>query len=284
MHRTWSGSPVHSPRIWRRPSSPPTATPACAVSPGSLGCWWCRTPPSSTSPGIGPTGAWARRAPPSAGVLPAYRPRRLHRRHPPGPFGLHTWRRRPEDTRHRRPPEERESRRWRAMLRASTAGLPPGTRAVTVADREADCIDFLQAALAEGQHVLLHAHHDRLLADRDARLREAAASAPVVGTFALRVPRQHERPERTAHVDLRVARVELPSPCGREDLPPVPVPVPVPRVRPTPGRTRHRLAPAYHTPRRHHRRRPPLHPVVHLPLAHRALPLYPFFCFGRWLR
>ncbi len=144
---------------------------------------------------------------------------------PLGLLGSHAWKRRDEEhaplPQQRRSIEDKESGRWLEMLTASTAGVGPETTVVTVADREADIIDFLLLAIAQNQPVLVRASHDRALAGGDSRLWEAVETTPALGMLHIRVPRQAERPARDATVALRATTVEL-APPGyrrREALP-----------------------------------------------------------------
>lgn len=117
--------------------------------------------------------------------------------------------------------EGKESLRWQAMLDTSSRGLPPATRVITVADREADIYEFFVAADRLQQELLVRAYWNRRLEKQNVGVREAVEQAPVIEHLAVAVNRTDERPARTAALELRVARVTLRAPANRKDLPPV---------------------------------------------------------------
>lgn len=121
----------------------------------------------------------------------------------------------------RRPIEDKESVRWQNMLATSTEGLPPGTRVVTVADREADIFEFFLTAVQSERELLVRAAQDRRVHNPDGYLWAAVEQAGVVGMLTIEVPRADNRPSRTAHLELRIARVQLqpPQKTSRKGLP-----------------------------------------------------------------
>lgn len=148
---------------------------------------------------------------------------------PLGLLGQHLWVRPEPDGRAKRnqrrsrPTEDKESARWLNMLATSTEALPPTTRVVTVADREADIFDFFLEAVELQRDLLVRAAWDRRLREPDGYLWDAAEQAEVVGTLTITVPRADDRPSRTANLELRTARVQLRPPHKRSSkvLPPV---------------------------------------------------------------
>lgn len=148
---------------------------------------------------------------------------------PLGLLGQKLWVRPEPDGRAKRnqrkhlPVEEKESGRWLAMLETSTKGFPPTTRVLTVADREADIIDFFLAAIRLQQDVLVRAAWNRRLNDQEAYLWDAVEQAEVIGRLSVEVPRVDDRPSRMADLELRAAEVTLRPPLHRraESLPPI---------------------------------------------------------------
>lgn len=150
------------------------------------------------------------------------------------PLGLLDWRWwvREEDERGRRRAqrktlsfEEKESVRWLRTLERSTAGLPAGTAALTVADREADIFELMLGAQELRQLVLVRAAWDRnvAVADEAKHLWAATEQAEPCGVVDVRVSRQANRPEREAHLSLQVAEVSIAPPkrLSNRHLPPV---------------------------------------------------------------
>ena len=150
------------------------------------------------------------------------------------PLGLlcTQWWARPEEasgtSRKKRPIEEKESYRWLDMLKRSTADLPDGLRAITVADREADIFEFFARARDLGQELLVRAQHDRTVQTTDEELqglRQAVSAAPALGTVTFTVPRTDKRPAREAIATLHVAAVTFRPPGHLAAPRPAAVPV-----------------------------------------------------------
>lgn len=117
----------------------------------------------------------------------------------------------------------KESGRWLTMLERSTKGIPAATTILTVADREADIIDFLVLSQQLRQPVLVRATHDRAVAGSDQRLWQAVDNGEVLGVVSVRVPRQPYEPERMALVGIQLAKLELAPPANKLHLPGVKV-------------------------------------------------------------
>ncbi len=150
---------------------------------------------------------------------------------PLGFLGTQWWAR-PEEapgaSRKKRPIQEKESYRWLQMLESSTADLPAGVRAITVADREADIFEFFAYGRDLGQELLVRANHDRTVQTTDDQLQslyQAAAAAPALGTITFIVPRADKRPARSATATLHVLPVTLRPPAHLAAPRPAPVPV-----------------------------------------------------------
>lgn len=129
-----------------------------------------------------------------------------------------------------RPIEEKESHRWLESYREAhaMAALLPGTRIVSVADREADLFelfDFRRRLPGPKADLLVRAKCDRHLAESDATLFPTLAAAPLAQTLKIAVPRQREhlgkpsdpgRPAlaaRDARVEVRYQEVSLSAPA-----------------------------------------------------------------------
>jgi len=152
------------------------------------------------------------------------------------PLGLlaqQCWVRPPEEagkkhTRQARPIDQKESQKWLTSVQAVSAAkaLCPHTHFISVGDAEADVYDLFLLERPAGVDLLVRAAQDRRLAEPEQqRLRAALAASPVAATVSLAVPRQGERPARTATLDVHWQRVVLRPPKDRaaEHLPTVPL-------------------------------------------------------------
>jgi hypothetical protein len=139
-----------------------------------------------------------------------------------------------------RPIEEKDSFRWLEGYQDASviAALLPGTRIVSVADREGDMFelfDYRRRQAGAKADLLVRAKWDRQLADTDATLFAELAAAPLARTVKIAVPRQREhvgkpsapgRPAlaaREAEVEVRSKAVMLHAPQTPtlRDRPPV---------------------------------------------------------------
>jgi hypothetical protein len=150
------------------------------------------------------------------------------------PLGLldqHTWARDPgtvgkRATRRHRPTREKESQRWLDAQAATQAVVPPGTRVITVADREADIYDLFALARPAGCELLIRAAQNRAIAEEAHLLWDAVAATPVSAVVPVAIGRRADREPREALVTLRWTAVTLLPPRNRPQraaLPPVPV-------------------------------------------------------------
>lgn len=129
-----------------------------------------------------------------------------------------------------RPIEQKESFRWIEAYQDANhiATLLPGTRVISVTDREGDFFELFdwrrrQPGGAQA-HLLVRAQHDRKLTGPDEKLFAALAGAPLAATVKIAVPRQREHlgkpsapgrpglPARKAEVELRFKEVTLLAP------------------------------------------------------------------------
>lgn len=145
----------------------------------------------------------------------AFTPERL----PLGVLGLRLWARDPQQpqrrtTRRERPIEDKESYKWIDSLHAIAAlkAQLPGTRLVSVADRESDVYEFFTAARTLGVEVLTRAAWDRNLKGPEGQLFAALAGAPVVTHKQLALPARGKRQARTAKLEIRACPLTLSAP------------------------------------------------------------------------
>ncbi len=130
-----------------------------------------------------------------------------------------------------RPIEQKESFRWIEAYQDANAiaALLPGTRVISLADREGDFFELFdwrrrQPGGAQA-HLLVRAQYDRKLEGTDAKLFAELAGAPLAATVKIAVPRQREHlgkpsapgrpglPAREAEVELRYQAVALAAPA-----------------------------------------------------------------------
>ncbi len=147
----------------------------------------------------------------------AFTPQRL----PLGVLALRSWARDPQQAQRRasrreRSIQDKESYKWIdsiekvALLKAQL----PGTRVVSVADREADVIEFLRAAQGLGVDVLVRASCDRNVDQPQGHVRAALAAAPILAHKSLVLPRQGRRAARAAKLTLRACPLRLHPPLN----------------------------------------------------------------------
>lgn len=158
----------------------------------------------------------------------AFTPERL----PLGVLGLRMWARDPQKpkqrtTRRSRSIEEKESYKWIDSVQAVAAlkSELPGTRLVSVADRESDVYEFFTAAKNLGVDLVVRAAWDRNCQAPHAHLHAALAAAPVLAHKTLALAASGKRKARVARLAVRACPVTLLAPlngsaCG---LPPMPL-------------------------------------------------------------
>jgi Transposase DNA-binding/Transposase Tn5 dimerisation domain len=166
--------------------------------------------------GLGPLHAKGGRGMVCHGTL-AFTPTRL----PLGVLGLRLWARDPQQpqrrtTRRARPIEDKESYKWIDSVHAIAALKTqlPGTRLVSVADRESDVFEFFTQAQALGVDVLTRAAWDRNVKGPEGLLFAALAAAPVVTHKQLALPARGKRKARTAKLEIRACALTLECPLN----------------------------------------------------------------------
>jgi hypothetical protein len=140
----------------------------------------------------------------------AFTPARL----PLGVLGLRLWARDPKQlqrrtTRRERPIEDKESYKWIDSVHAIAAlkAQLPGTRWVSVADRESDVFEFFTEAQALGVDVLTRAAWNRNVKGPEKQIFATLAAAPVVTHKQLALPARGKRQAPSAHGEARDTRV-----------------------------------------------------------------------------
>lgn len=149
---------------------------------------------------------------------------------PLGLIDVQVWARHPEDhglrrlARDDRNLDNKESGKWLdSHCEASRLqDQLPGTRVVSLADREGDIYDLLVAARQpEAADLLVRAQHDRRLAGSDRHLTAHLNAQPPGAEVELNIPQRHNQPGRIARLAVRHARVQLQPPKDKRDLGPV---------------------------------------------------------------
>jgi hypothetical protein len=118
--------------------------------------------------------------------------------------------------------EEKESSKWLKSFRAlaQVQRRTPGTRLVSMGDREADIYELFQEALADpqGPGLLVRAEHDRLLAAGQEPLWPWVEQQAAEGVQEIRVPRRGAQAARVARLQVRFAQVTLRAPRTKPQL------------------------------------------------------------------
>ena len=130
------------------------------------------------------------------------------------------WTRDPQDfgkrhMRHERLTSAKESQKWLTSLQAMAEiqGQLPHTQLISVGDSESDLYALFRTAQERQAFFLIRACRDRLMEDdQEQHLWKNLASQPVNGFLEVAVPRQSERPARTAKLAIRFAPVTLLTP------------------------------------------------------------------------
>lgn len=136
---------------------------------------------------------------------------------PLGMLGQEVWARDPEEvgkksTRRKRPPQEKESWRWRTGFEEVEQRVPPDQEVIGIADRESDIFFVLAMPRRENMHLLIRSAHNRAVQSEHAHLRKAVEAAPVLGTSKVELARTRKRQPRKAELEFRVTRVTLKPP------------------------------------------------------------------------
>lgn len=138
---------------------------------------------------------------------------------PLGVLSLRLWARDPakprqRKTRRTRVIKDKESHKWIESVRAVAAlkARLPGTRLVSVADRESDVFEFFLEAQKLGIDVLARAAYDRNVDGEQEQVFATLASAPVMAHKYLALRATPKRKARTAKLEIRACPLVLHSP------------------------------------------------------------------------
>jgi hypothetical protein len=122
-----------------------------------------------------------------------------------------------------RPPQDRESIKWSAGVRAATAALaelPPTARprAIHVMDREGDITDVLRSLAGGPDGFVIRNQYDRRIAEPPGLAHAATDAAPVLGTYELAVAATGPHPKRVLTLAVRGLTVTV-LPSTQSDAP-----------------------------------------------------------------
>lgn len=138
---------------------------------------------------------------------------------PLGVLGLRVWARDPKNrgikaTRRLRAIEDKESFKWLDSVQALARLREqlPGTRLVSVADREGDVYEFFAQAQALGVDLLVRAAWDRRVESPQGHVWSTLAKAPLLAQQRLQLPRSPGRAPRVAKLSLRACPITLKPP------------------------------------------------------------------------
>jgi hypothetical protein len=123
-----------------------------------------------------------------------------------------------------KPIEDKESNKWLTALGpiAAAAARCPGTRVVTLADREADIYEYLLDAHQRGLETVVRAKEkNRRLDGEVLKLWPHMLARPKAGTIDLTVPRHGKEPARHTTLSVSFDTVTLKSPHAKKHLPPL---------------------------------------------------------------
>ena len=111
--------------------------------------------------------------------------------------------------------DQKESARWVEAFQttAGIAGQMPQTALLVTGDRESDIMDLYDRSTVSrpNLHFLVRAQHDRVL-NAGEKLWDYLANQPCGGTMTVKIPRNKERPARTATLELRWAKIQIKPP------------------------------------------------------------------------
>lgn len=117
-----------------------------------------------------------------------------------------------KSTRRKRPPQEKESWRWRTGFEEVERRIAPDQEVIGIADRESDIYFVLAMPRRENLHLLIRSAHNRSVESEHAHLRQAVEAAPVLGTCEMELARTRKRQPRKATLEFRATRVTLKPP------------------------------------------------------------------------
>jgi hypothetical protein len=104
--------------------------------------------------------------------------------------------------------EEKESFKWLEALQESNVVLPQDSHLITIGDREADIFELLQTAQELNTSFIIRNRQDRTWFTAQGtrtQLRTALSLAPLLDTMTIFIPKNHQRTQRTARVEIRTS-------------------------------------------------------------------------------
>lgn len=111
--------------------------------------------------------------------------------------------------------DQKESVRWVEAFQtaASIAAQMPRTAILVTGDRESDIMDLYDRSTVAppNLHFLVRAQHDRVLHSGE-KLWDHLSHQPRGGTMSVKIPRNTDRPARTATLELRWAKIQIKPP------------------------------------------------------------------------
>jgi hypothetical protein len=111
--------------------------------------------------------------------------------------------------------DQKESVRWvnAFQIAAQIARQMPQTVLLTCGDRESDIIDMYDRSTVAPSNLyyLARAQHDRVLESGE-KLWDHLAAQPAAGTMSVQIPRNKNRPARTATLELRWTKIQIKPP------------------------------------------------------------------------
>jgi len=118
-----------------------------------------------------------------------------------------------EETKRRKPIEDKESYKWLVSMDKSQLGMPKGIRVVHVGDREADIYEFFDYATTNHQDFLVGVVQNRITTEA-CKLFDKIKSEPSAGEIAVHIPRDTRRnvPARTATLEVKYSQVHILAP------------------------------------------------------------------------
>ncbi len=120
------------------------------------------------------------------------------------------------------PIEKKESNKWLISFQKAcdVARACPDTTVISISDRESDIYELfqLQASNPDGAALLVRATRVRVLANESCQLWSQLAKEPASGVLEIQVPRQGNKPSRTARLEIRFREAVLRPPVGKKHL------------------------------------------------------------------
>ncbi|NRF28165.1 IS4 family transposase [Vibrio coralliilyticus] len=123
-----------------------------------------------------------------------------------------------------RPYKEKESYKWEQASRHVAERLGEKiTDVISVCDREADLFEYLTYKQEQQQRFLVRSMQSRCIEEHDNRLYDYASTLLSAGEKVLKIPQKGGRKARTAHLDIKYARVTLKSPANKKAFDNIPL-------------------------------------------------------------